>query len=369
VQSAPLVPSPTHTVAPPQASARIVLSGIADDRDLLRTAAELTRDLQRPSAWIYWPDCLGSALVGYGALVGAVMTHSPWVALGCGMIAVLALYRATLFIHEITHLNHALLPGFRLVWNMLVGVPTMLPSFMYEGIHTQHHTRVKYGTAEDPEYLALALMKPWSLPLFFGVAALMPVGLIVRFGVLGPLSIAIPPLRRVVIERFSGLQMNPAYRRRPPEGAFARRWFWQELGASLVALAIIGSAITGLLPIHTLGVYMAIIAGVALLNQARTLVAHRWENEGAPLTVTAQFLDSTNVPNGFLPRLWAPVGLRFHALHHLLPSLPYHALPEAHRRIAAATGSTSTYARANYPTLRGLLARLIASTMTRGMVG
>ena len=355
------VPIETIELAPDAAPrARVTLSGMADDRELLRPAAELTRDLQRPDPWIYRPDCLGSAAVGYAALAGAIMAHSPWVALAFGVVAVLALYRATLFIHEITHLNHALLPGFRLVWNLTVGVPTMLPSFMYEGIHTQHHTRVKYGTAEDPEYLALALMKPWSLPLFFFVAVFMPVGLIVRYGVLGP-------LRRVVIERFSGLQMNPAYRRRAPEGEFARQWFWEELGASIVAITIIAASLTGLLPLHALVVYMLIIAGVALLNQARTLVAHRWENEGEPLTVTAQFLDSTNVPDGVLPRLWAPVGLRFHALHHLLPSLPYHALDEAHRRISGAMGAESTYARANYPTLRGLLARLIASTMTRGM--
>ncbi|WP_353230089.1 fatty acid desaturase [Novosphingobium sp.] len=343
----------------------MVLSGVADDRDLLRTAAELTRDLQRPNPRIYWPDALGSALLGYAMVAGAIFAHSPWIALACGLVAVLALYRATLFIHEITHLNHAALPGFRLVWNAVVGVPTMLPSFMYEGIHTQHHTRVKYGTAEDPEYLPLALMKPWSLPLFFIVAVFMPIGLIVRFGVLGPLSVVIPPLRRVVLERFSGLQMNPLYRRRPPEGEFARQWFWQELGASVVAVSIIGATVTGLLPLHALLVYGAVIAGVALLNQARTLVAHRWENEGDPLTVTAQFLDSTNVPDGFLPWLWAPVGLRFHALHHLLPSLPYHALPTAHRRIVAAMGPHSTYARANYPTLRGLLGRLWASTTAR----
>ena len=361
-------PSSNHDETP-RKGARITLSGMADDRELLRTAAELTRDLQKPRAWIYWPDFLGSAAVGYGSLAGAILAHSPWVALAFGVLAILALYRATLFIHEITHLNHALLPGFRFMWNLVIGVPTMLPSFMYEGIHTQHHTRTKYGTAEDPEYLPLALMKPWSLPFFFLVAVFMPVGLILRFGVLGPLSMIIPPLRRVVMERLSGLQMNPSYRRRPPEGEFARQWFWEELGASLVAMTIIATAVTGLLPLHALLFYMAIIAGVALLNQARTLVAHRWENEGEPLTVTAQFLDSTNVPYGILPRLWAPVGLRFHALHHLLPSLPYHSLTEAHRRIAGAMGQDSTYAKANYPTLRGLLARLISSTMTRGMAG
>lgn len=366
MQPAPTLSSATKPDAP-RPAARILLSGVADDRDLLRAAAELTRDLQRPDPKVYWTDCLGSAAAGYGALAGAILSHSPWAALGFAVIAVLTLYRATLFIHEITHINHTLLPGFRLVWNLVIGVPTMVPSFMYEGIHTQHHTRVKYGTAEDPEYLPLALMKPWSLPLFFIVAAFMPIGLILRFGVLGPLSMVIPPLRRVVIERLSGLQTNPTYLRRPPEGEFARQWFWEELGASLVAVTIIVTAATGLLPLHALLVYFAIIAGVALLNQARTLVAHRWENEGEPLTVTAQFLDTTNVPDGVLPRLWAPVGLRFHALHHLLPSLPYHALGEAHRRLVGALGDESTYARANYPTLRGLLARLISSTMTRGM--
>ena len=363
-----LQPAPTIAVPddlPRTGAARVILSGVADDRDLLRKAAELTRDLQRPDPKIYWPDFLGSALVGYGALAGAIAAHSPWIALACGVVAVLALYRATLFIHEITHLNHAQLPGFRMMWNLLLGVPTMLPSFMYEGIHVQHHTRVKYGTAEDPEYLPLALMKPWSLPLFFAVSVLMPIGLIARFGVIGPLSMVVPPLRRVVIERMSGLQMNPLYRRKAPEGEFARQWFWEELGASIVAIAIIAATLTGLLPLHALAVYIVIIAGVALLNQARTLVAHAWENEGEPLTVTAQFLDSTNVPDGFLPLLWAPVGLRYHALHHLLPSLPYHALGKAHGRIAGVFGAESTYAKSNHPTLRGLLMRLFASTMTR----
>lgn len=343
--------------------AKIKLSGMADDRAMLRAAADLTRDLQAPRPLVYWSDFLGSAALGYAALAGAILLPSAGWAIASGVLAVLALYRASLFIHEITHVKHSLLPGFRVGWNLLLGIPMMLPSFMYEGIHTIHHSRTKYGTAEDPEYLPLALMKPWTLPVFLLVSALMPVGLLLRFGVLGPLSLLSPALRRIVVGRYSGLQINPRFERRAPEGAFARQWRWQEVGASLWAIALVVLTATGAIPLNAFLTFLAVISGVAVINQVRTLVAHLWENEGEPLTVTAQFLDSVNVPSGVLPWLWAPVGLRFHALHHLLPSLPYHSLAEAHRRISAALGQESTYEGASYPTLRGLMGRLAASTM------
>ncbi|WP_294077922.1 fatty acid desaturase [Sphingomonas sp.] len=343
--------------------AKIRLSGMADDRAMLRAAAELTRDLQTPNPRIYWTDFLASATIGYAALAGAILSPNVTLAIASGVVAVLTLYRASLFIHEITHLKHSLLPGFRVGWNVLLGIPMMLPSFMYEGIHALHHSRTRYGTAEDPEYLPLALMKPWTLPLFLLVSLLMPVGLLLRFGVLGPLSMLSGRLRRIVVGRYSGLQINPAFERRAPEGAFARQWRWQEIGASVVAITLIVTAATGVLPLRAFLIYLAVISGVAVLNQVRTLVAHLWENEGEPLTVTAQYLDSVNVPAGFLPYLWAPVGLRFHALHHLLPSLPYHSLTEAHRRLSAALEPDTAYHGAHYPTLRGLVGRLVESTM------
>lgn len=342
------------TVPPKQA--------IADDKAMLRAARDLTKDLIVARPAIYWTDMLLSAGLGYAALAGAILVGSVPLAVVLGVVAALSLYRALLFIHELSHIHRDALPGFRLAWNLLVGIPMLTPSFMYEGVHTLHHARTRYGTADDPEYLPLALMKPWSLPLFVLIALLLPFALLFRFAVLVPLGAVIPPVRTIVWQRFSSLSINPQFRRRPPEGELRPRVFWQELGGSVWALALLGS--TFLIGWQPLLIALAVFSAAAVLNQLRTLVAHLWENDGEPMTVTAQFLDSVNVPPpGRIAEIWAPVGLRYHALHHLLPSMPYHSLGEAHRRLAAHLGAGSTYGGANHPGMVPLVLRIARSTM------
>jgi fatty acid desaturase len=279
-------------------------------------------------------------------------------------VAVLALYRALLFIHEISHLHRDALPGFRAAWNALVGIPLLTPSFMYEGVHTLHHARTRYGTIDDPEYLPLALMKPWSLPLFVLVALLAPPALVVRFAVLSPLGLLFRKLRAFIWQRFSALSINPAFRRRPPDGKMRLRFIRQEAAASVWAMVLVASVFV--LGWRPLLISLAVASLVALFNQMRTLVAHLWENEGEPMTVTAQYLDSVNVPPPApLSALWAPVGLRYHALHHLMPSVPYHSLGEAHRRLRGHLAPDTTFWQANHKGMTPLLARIARSTMMR----
>ena len=359
-KTATLKSASLRETAPPAAAA--VRGG--DDKAMLRAAADLTRDLNAPRPAIYWADMIGSALLGYTTLFAAMTAGSTGIAVAAAVVAVLALYRAGSFIHELTHIKQGAIPGFKLVWNLLVGVPLLVPSFMYEGVHNQHHAKTYYGTANDPEYLPLALMKPWTLPVFLLAAALAPIGMLIRFGILAPLSLLSAKLRKTVVERYSGLQINPGFRRPMPQGEFARQWRWQEAAASVWAIALIAMVVTGIIPLEAFLVFLAVSSGVMFLNQVRTLVAHLWENDGAAMTVTAQFLDSVNVPPpGTLPALWAPVGLRYHALHHLLPGLPYHALGEAHRRLSAQLDPGSAYFEANHRGLSGLVGRLAASTM------
>lgn len=355
---------PDTATAPAQVRATRADFQTEDDKDMLRAARDLTKDLGEAKGGIYWPDMLISTAIGYGGIATAILVENTALAVVAGLVAALALYRSLMFIHELTHIKSDALPGFRLGWNLLVGIPLLTPSFMYEGVHVIHHKRTQYGTIEDPEYLPLALMKPWSLPLFVLIALLAPVALIIRAAILVPLGAILPPVRTFVWERFSSLSINPDFRRRPPEGKIKKRVLWQEFGVFVWSWALLAS--TQVFGWKPLLVALAILSLTATLNQLRTLVAHLWENEGEPMTVTAQYLDSVNVPPpGIAAEIWAPVGLRYHALHHLMPSMPYHDLPEAHRRLARELGTGSTYEGANHPGMLVLVGRIARSTMMR----
>ena len=350
--------------APAQASAaQSPLAQHPDDAAMIRAAAELTRDLNVPRPEIYWPDFLICAALGYGTMALAILADAPLAMLGWGLASALTLYRAALFIHELTHIRPTALPGFRLVWNLLIGVPLLVPSFMYEGVHSLHHARTRYGTNEDPEYLPLALMKPWTVPLFVVISALGPIAVLLRFGLLSPLSLLSKRLRALIVARYSSLSINPNFRRRMPEGAFRKMWIWQEAGAAIWAISLISLVATGRVPLPAFLVALGIHSAIVVINQIRTLVAHLWQNDGDVMSVTGQYLDSVNVPPpGILPAIWAPVGLRYHALHHLLPGVPYHALGEAHRRLIATLPATSAYHGASYAGLPGLVLRLVRNS-------
>ena len=291
-------------------------------------------------------------------VVSIVPSLTEAVAVVAGAVCVLALYRGISFIHELTHVRSSELPGFHFAWNLLIGVPWLTPSLLYEGVHMLHHAKDRYGTERDPEYHPLARRPLRELALFLGIALLAPVGTMLRFAVLAPLGFVIPPVRRFAIAKTSAMQINPGFAREDFERTVRAPWLAQEVGCWLWSWTLIGLTAAGVIPLRAVLIAAAIFSLMTFLNQLRTAVAHAWDNDGERMTFEGQFLDTVNVPPpALMPVLWAPVGLRYHALHHLLPRVPYHNLGEAHRRLVA--GGSPVYRQVERRELGPALAVLV----------
>ncbi len=302
----------------------------------LAEARELTRDLLEPDPVIYWIDFLFSMALGWAAFTVAVIAPD-FSALGIAayVVASLALYRAAIFTHELAHLKKGTFKLFRLVWNVTCGFPLLVPSFTYHGVHNDHHARDIYGTKADGEYVPFATDKPYKIITYMFLIFVLPIVFATRFLLLGPLSWLSSPLRRFVWKRASSLTIDLYYQR----PVFSKRddptWRLQEIATSAYAWAAVALVVAGILPLKVLVLWYLATLLVFLLNSLRTLGAHAYRNPGDQLlTVPGQYLDSVDVPgNNFTTPLWAPVGLRFHATHHLFPNMPYHNTGKAQRRL------------------------------------
>ena len=161
---------------------------------------------------------------------------------------------------------------FELVWNALVGVPFLAPSLMYVGSHLDHHRQATFGTWNDPEYLPLARSTPLRHLGFLLVPTVEVPMLPVRWGVLGPASWVIPPLRRWVVTRASTLVLNPRYRRPEPKGREAVRWIAQEAAAAALVWLVAGGVVAGRVPVQWLLQWYVVVAGALELSEDRCQV-------------------------------------------------------------------------------------------------
>lgn len=339
----------------------------------LAEARRIVGDFFRPNPWIYWTDFLLSWSVGvasYAFVLHAdrMTSNSTWhapIAIALFVVSSLLIYRCSLFIHELVHIQAGEFTLFRLVWNALCGIPFLIPSFVYY-THIDHHRRKHYGTREDGEYIALARLPAWQIVFYLSQIFVIPILAIVRWGLLTPLAWLSPRLRDWVHRRASSMIMDPTYIRPLPTARVRRIMRMQEFCCFafvwFVALRMMVSF--GLLfdePLSPWFLAQAYLTGVFVvgINALRTLGAHRWTSDGREMSFVDQMLDSVNYPYApLIGGLWAPIGLRFHALHHIFPTMPYHALAEAHRRLMRELPRDSPYRRTESHTLRAVLIEL-----------
>jgi fatty acid desaturase len=348
----------------------------ASEQFSLAAARHIVRDLFTHRPAIYWADFLTSILLGYLSF-GLCRRWDEWLPLVTsaelpGWISITARvflfacacvlnFRAVNFIHEVVHLPARKFWLFNLTWNLLCGIPFLTPSFTHEG-HLDHHRRRIFGTTADGEYLALGRLSRWWIAAYLSQALWGPPLAILRFGLLTPISWLSPQIRDWVHQHFSSLVMDPRYLRPLPSPAKLRTIRWQE---GLCFAWIVGVTIVGLnlgwsrfLPFLAQAYLMSVV--IILLNCFRTMGAHRFRGVGDESTFLEQLLDSVNIDSRWPWDLAiAPVGLRYHATHHLFPAIPYHNLPRAHRRLMAELPADSPYRQTNEPSLLAALIKLM----------
>lgn len=320
-------------------------------------ARRLVADLHSPKPGIFWTDLALSAAIGWGAFAVAFFAR-PFSALmlaACA-VSILALYRGLCFLHEITHLKQSALRGFETAWNLVLGVPMLMPSLVYVGVHQNHHKLSTYGTTQDPEYLPFSGNR-LMISLFALESLLVPFLFAVRFIALAPFSLAIPRFHRWLAVHASALCLNSKYRREANAALLRKMAGWEAITlaawGALIALAILHIA-----PWRVFALWAAITALVSFVNTLRTLGAHRYASDGQPLDREGQLADSIDTPGAFWTELWAPVGLRYHALHHYFPGIPYHNLKPAYRRLIQALSQDSRYGQSTSPSLPDSLTTL-----------
>ena len=321
-------------------------------------AYRAVKDLFAPRAWCYWREVIFTGVAAWAALLTLVISDNPWVMSAAGLFAVVLWYRGAAMIHELTHQRHDEIRGFHLAWNLVYGVAWLLPSVMYEGVHSDHHKKTTYGTANDPEYLPLA-GKPWAIFKYLAFSAVVFPSLMLRFLIGAPLSWIVPPLRRLLVGSASSYAINLGYVR-TMDAAERRRLVRWEAAILLAWWPPLVLTLLGELPWKWLVCWYAVYTVVLFVNRVRMLTAHHFALDGEPVDHLRQFADSVDTPAGWWAELWAPLGMRYHALHHLFPTLPFHNMRAAYVRLIATLPPDSFYrdstGRGLVPSLREIVA-------------
>jgi len=233
---------------------------------------------------------------------------------------------------------------FKVTWNLVVGVITLAPSPFFTRHDRDHHSARMYGTREDPEYI-VNVFRPGSLLsilMYSLLIALYPLIVFFRF-LLAPLTFLHPRLRQWTLVHASSLTMNYRYERKLNR---FDRWAVTaiELLCSLRAAAMLVAVGVGLTHWTRLPLFYSIALGVLTLNQLRLLADHHFEADGQPLPLDDHIRDSCNYTGrDFLTWLLFPFAIRYHALHHIFPMLPYHNLKAAHAYLLEHLPADSPY--------------------------
>jgi fatty acid desaturase len=355
------------SLLPPTRARRATAETTTVERLPIKELTLLVQDLQAPRPFIFWTDlfcCLLALQIGLylSAPFPDGSFFHPVQAIAGFTAAAFALYRASYFNHELAHHSRRL-PGFEFVWNLVIGFPLLIPSFLYSD-HRNHHSDQAFATRHDAEYLPEHLRNARGAVALLALAFVLPFIYIVRFAILVPAGWVFPAIRHWIDVRASSLGILGLSRRAAPTANELKTFRRQEFACFCYILAVGASLVTGIIPLRLVTQVYAVIVCMLVLHGMRVMVGHRYRADGSGTQDrNDQVGDSFNfTASGPIIKLFLPVGFHLHALHHLFPNIPYHNMAEAHRRITAFLPNNSPYHMAESRSYFAELARFIVRT-------
>jgi fatty acid desaturase len=132
--------------------------------------------------------------------------------------------------------------------------------------------------------------------------------------------------------------------------------------ALLVALVVSGVRHWTYVPL-----LYSLAVGSLAMNFLRVLGLHEYRGAGGEMSYLGQIEDSITIPgHPLFTEIIFPLGLRYHALHHMFPGLPYHNLGFAHRRLISVLPADSPYPRTVHPSYLSVLRKLRENIQSPG---
>lgn len=280
---------------------------------------------------LYWCDFLLSSFLGnlfiYFSVIAASFSVQQVFYIS---LSTIFLFRSALFVHEDSHFGSKI-KGFTWGYNLIFGFLHKLPSYSYQP-HRQHHAVNTYGTINDPEYDLIIDRPAFTLLLPFVSMALIPIFSLIRYGFI---PLILPFIgdqgRSWVYIHISTLVMNLQFKRNLPTKEERKDWYIQDFFCCIYNTVLFVLMILGVLPWKLLWVWLAVMYVVYVINFYRVITSHTYLSRFNKTTFKQQILDSINIPSIFWSMWLYPVGLKYHALHHMYPNIPYHNLGKAHK--------------------------------------
>jgi fatty acid desaturase len=330
----------------------------------LQSMHTIVRDLFHEDRGRYARDFCRDAALGWGAFLLPLCIALPWpIHLLCLVVAIRGFYGLLSFLHEFAHRRGG--AGLVTAWTVLFGTPFLVHGFMYLDIHKHHHSPRGYATDGDGEYVTLTERpRTYLLALILWNLALPILG-VVRFGSLVPIGIFSARFRAYVHRNLSMAGMKFQLERPGPASVEeAADWRRHELMSMAFCWITAGGMALGWIPLEAAAQWYVVFTGVATSNAVRGIAAHRYavHSDGSQVPLLRQLGDSLNVTGRSIATwFFCPNGIQYHALHHALPGIPYHALTAAHERIMRDLPAEADYRAVNVSSVWSSWRELILS--------